>query len=73
MTFTTVVIVKVNTPQVKLENIPFTALKKAFVAQKDIQKMAKQDFIMVNLVVSTSAHTLRYRSTLIHTQLECSQ
>lgn len=29
-----------------------TALKKAFVADKSIQKMAKQDFIMLNLVAS---------------------
>lgn len=27
------------------------ALKKAFVAQKSIQKMAKEDFVMLNLVV----------------------
>lgn len=30
-----------------------TALKKAFVANKAIQKMAKEDFIMLNLVVNT--------------------
>lgn len=42
----------------KLESISFTALKKAFVTQKDIQEMAKQDFIMVNLVVSTSARNI---------------
>lgn len=29
-----------------------TALKKAFSAEKSIQKMAKEDFIMLNLVVS---------------------
>lgn len=37
--------------------IPFTALKKAFVAQKELQQMAEQDFIMVNLVVSTQTRT----------------
>lgn len=30
----------------------FTALKKAFAADKTIQKMAKEDFIMLNLLVS---------------------
>lgn len=37
----------------KLNRIISTALKKAFVAEKSIQKMAKQDFIMVNLLVSS--------------------
>lgn len=37
----------------KLNRVISTALKKAFVAQKSIQKMAKEDFIMLNLVVST--------------------
>lgn len=35
-----------------LNSIVSTALKKAFVADKIIQQMAKQDFIMLNLVVS---------------------
>uniref|UniRef100_A0A8D3CVT8 Anterior gradient 1 n=1 Tax=Scophthalmus maximus TaxID=52904 RepID=A0A8D3CVT8_SCOMX len=37
-----------------LDECPFSqALKKAFVAKKPIQKMAKEDFIMVNLVEET--------------------
>lgn len=36
---------------VKLNRFLSAALKKAFVAKKPIQKMAKEDFIMVNLVV----------------------
>ncbi|XP_037542245.1 anterior gradient protein 3 [Nematolebias whitei] len=37
-----------------LDNCPHSkALKKAFVADKSIQKMAKEDFIMVNLMEET--------------------
>lgn len=36
----------------KLNRIVSTALKKAFVADKSIQKMAKEDFIMLNLMVN---------------------
>ncbi|AWP12826.1 Anterior gradient protein 3 -like [Scophthalmus maximus] len=38
---------------VKLNRFLSAALKKAFVAKKPIQKMAKEDFIMVNLVEET--------------------
>ncbi|KAK5921253.1 hypothetical protein CgunFtcFv8_024972 [Champsocephalus gunnari] len=36
----------------------FTALKKAFAADKTIQKMAKEDFIMLNLLVETENKNL---------------
>ncbi|KAG7235133.1 hypothetical protein INR49_025238 [Caranx melampygus] len=37
------------------EDCPYSqALKKAFVAEKSIQKMAKEDFIMLNLVEETT-------------------
>uniref|UniRef100_A0A3Q3GNQ2 Anterior gradient 1 n=2 Tax=Kryptolebias marmoratus TaxID=37003 RepID=A0A3Q3GNQ2_KRYMA len=38
-----------------LDNCPYSkALKKAFVADKSIQKMAKEDFVMLNLMEETS-------------------
>lgn len=41
-----------NTETLKLNSIISTALKKVFVADKSIQKMAKEDFIMLNLMVN---------------------
>lgn len=40
-----------NTVIMKQHLIISAALKKAFVAEKSIQKMAKEDFVMLNLVV----------------------
>ncbi|MEQ2291974.1 hypothetical protein AMECASPLE_018357 [Ameca splendens] len=42
-----------------LDNCPYSkALKEAFVADKSIQKMAKEDFIMLNLVEETGDKNL---------------
>lgn len=51
----------------KLNRIVSAALKRAFVAEKSIQKMAKEDFIMLNLVV---IEDLLYMEELFSTAIQ---
>lgn len=49
----------------KLNIIVSTALKKAFAAEKSIQKMAQQDFIMLNVVVIKHPSYVKKPSVII--------